>query len=139
MLALTCNSILINEKYIAVHVHFLLALFIKFFHNKNIILQIFFWLNEYLNTQKLIHHDQLIFNYVQQSIFELKGISSSTMNISCPWAIMNPSTEGSLVRSLVRSGKENVNVKSLQGHRKQLQRQRNIYTYLLKLLANMSY
>lgn len=139
MLALTCNSILINEKYIAVHVHFLLALFIKFFHNKNIILQIFFWLNEYLNTQKLIHHDQLIFNYVQQSIFELKGISSSTMNMPCPWAIMNPSTKGSLVRSLVRSGKENVNVKSLQGHRKHLQRQRNIYTYLLKLLANMSY
>lgn len=139
MLALTCNSILINEKYIAVHVHFLLALFIKFFHNKNIILQIFFWLNEYLNTQKLIHHDQLIFNYVQQSIFELKGISSSTMNMPCPWAIMNPSTKGSLVQSLVRSAKENVNVKSLQGHRKQLQRQRNIYTYLLKLLANMSY
>lgn len=52
---------------------------------------------------------------------------------------MNPSTKGSLVRSLVRSGKENVNVKSLQGHRKHLQRQRNIYTYLLKLLANMSY
>lgn len=54
---------------------------------------------------------------------------------------MNPSTKGSLVRCLVRSGKENENenVKSLQGHRKQLQRQRNIYTYLLKLLANMSY